>query len=259
MVFLLSMRIAGAFVQSPLLSAKAMPGLARMLLVLGLAIGFSFALALPELPTSLLESPGALFMAGFAELSLGACLGLGVQLAFAAFSFAGRLLDVQMGFGLVQIFDPLTNVRTSIVSTAFDQLAALMFFLLSVHHVLLRGVAWSLERYPLAEPWQMGVALVPLLKQVSALFALGFALAAPVVFCILMVEMALGVVAHSLPQMNMLMIGLPVKIVVGLIALALWTPEMGGVLQRIYESIYSTWNQIVSGVTPVNALRLRYS
>jgi flagellar biosynthesis protein FliR len=148
------------------------------------------------------------------------------------------------------VFDPLSNVRASIVTTAFDQLAVLLFFLLNIHHVLLRGLAWSLERFPIGRQWPLSAALVPLLKQVSAMFMLGFALAAPIVFCILLVELALGVMAHSLPQMNMLMVGLPVKIVVGLVALVLWAPEMGGVFNRIYESIFSTWNQVLAVSAP---------
>lgn len=245
MVFLLSLRVGATFAMSPLLSS-AMPGTAKVLLVLGLSAALSQLLPLPALQPNLLDNMGLLFTAAFSELALGASLGLGIQLAFGAVSFAGRLLDIQIGFGLVQIFDPLSNARASIVGTAFDQLAVLMFFLLNIHHVLLRGLAWSLERYPLGQPWPLSAALLPLIKQVSAMFVLGFALAAPIVFCVLLVELALGVIAQSLPQMNMLMIGLPIKIVVGMLALAIWAPEMGGVLTRIYESIFTTWNQMLA-------------
>jgi flagellar biosynthetic protein FliR len=249
-VFLLSLRVGATFAMSPLLSAGVMPGPVRALLVLGLSAALSLALPPPALQVDLLDNLGLLFVVGFTELALGACLGLGIQLAFAAVSFAGQLLDTQIGFGLAQIFNPLSDSRGSIVGTAVDQLAVVMFFVLNIHHVLLRGLAWSLERYPVGQPWPMSAALVPLLKQVSAMFLLGFALAAPIVFCVLLVELALGVVAQSLPQMNMLVIGLPVKIVVGLMALAVWAPEMGGVFSRIYESIYTTWNQVLAQVPP---------
>lgn len=249
-VFLLSLRVGASFAMSPLLSGRAIPGPARVLLVLGLSAALSLLLPLQALPAGLLDNPGALYLAAFSELTLGASLGLGIQLAFAAISFAGRLLDVQVGFNMVQIFDPLSNVRASIIATAFDQLAVLLFFLLNIHHVLLRGLAWSLERFPVGGQWPLSAALVPLLKQVSAMLMLGFALAAPIVFCILLVELALGVMAHSLPQMNMLMIGLPIKIVVGLVALVLWAPEMGGMFSKIYESIYATWNQVLAVASP---------
>jgi flagellar biosynthetic protein FliR len=162
-----------------------------------------------------------------------------------AFTFAGRLLDVQVGFSLVRVFDPLSNTRGAVITTAIDQVGVLLFFLLNVHHVLLRGLAWSIERYPLGRAWPLASAVGPLLKQVSSMFVLGLALAAPVVFCLLLVELALAVIAHSLPQMNMLVIGFPIKIVVGMVALALWAPEMNAAVARIYQSIYSSWNQML--------------
>ncbi len=61
----------------------------------------------------------------------------------------------------------------------------------------------------------------------------------------LLLELALAVIAHALPQMNMLVIGFPVKLVVGMAALALWAPEMNAAAARIYQSIYGTWNQIL--------------
>jgi flagellar biosynthetic protein FliR len=243
--FLLSLRLGAAFAMSPLLAATAIPRVVRVLLVVGLSVALTLALPLQPLAPALLDQPGALFVAAFSELALGAALGLGIQLALGAFTFAGRLLDVQVGFSLVRVFDPLSNTRGAVITTAIDQVGVLLFFLLNVHHVLLRGLAWSIERYPLGRAWPLASAVGPLLKQVSSMFVLGLALAAPVVFCLLLVELALAVIAHSLPQMNMLVIGFPVKIVVGMTALALWAPEMNAAVARIYQSIYSSWNQIL--------------
>lgn len=245
-VFLLTLRLGATFAMTPLLSSTGVPVTARVFLVIGLAAALSFALPLPALSVRLTDNLALLFTAAFNELAIGMSLGLGIRLAFAAVSFAGHLLDMQVGFSMASIFDPLSSTRSSIITTAFDQIAVVLFFLLNVHHVLLRGVAWSLERFPLGQAWPLHAAMAPLLKQVTAMFVLGFALAAPIVFCILMVELALGVVAHSLPQMNMLVIGFPIKIVVGLVALALWAPEMGGMFTRIYQSIYTTWSQVLA-------------
>lgn len=243
--FLLSLRLGAAFAFSPLLAATAIPRVVRVLLVAGLSVALTLALPLQPLAPDLLEGAGPLFAAAASELALGASLGLGIQLALGAFTFAGRLLDVQVGFSLVRVFDPLSNTRGAVITTALDQLGVLLFFLLNVHHVLLRGLAWSVERYPLGRAWPLAAAAGPLLKQVSAMFVLGLALAAPVVFCLLLVELALAVIAQSLPQMNMLVVGFPVKIVVGMGALALWAPEMNAAAARIYRSIYSSWNQIL--------------
>jgi flagellar biosynthetic protein FliR len=151
---------------------------------------------------------------------------------------------VQIGFGMAQILDPVTRQQIPILTAAFNQVGVLVFFLVNGHHALLRGLAYSLERFPLGRAWSVEAAAPMVLKQVGGLFSLGFALAAPVVFCILLVELALGVVARNLPQMNMFVIGIPVKIIVGLTALSLWFGGMGDAMNRVYASIYHSWDGV---------------
>ncbi|HEX2547976.1 MAG TPA: flagellar biosynthetic protein FliR, partial [Ramlibacter sp.] len=81
----------------------------------------------------------------------------------------------------------------------------------------------------------------PITRQVGALFLLGFALAAPVVLGLLLVDFALGIVSRNLPQMNMLVLGIPVKILVGLLALTVWAAGFGAPAARLYAGIYQAW------------------
>jgi len=248
-VLLLSLRLSAVFLATPLLAAASVPAPVRVLFVLALAAALTLALPSAEAPGPAgprLDGAGALFAAGFAELALGATLSLGVLLAFAAFSVAGRLIDVQIGFGLGQVIDPVSSAHQPVLTSAFSQLAVLVFFLVDGHHALLRGLAYSLERFPLGQGWPVASAFGPLLKQVSGLFSLGFALAAPVAFCILLLEMALGAIARNLPQVNMLVMGIPAKVVVGVLALSLWVGGMGSVMGRVYGGMYRTWDAIFS-------------
>jgi flagellar biosynthetic protein FliR len=248
-VFLLSLRLTAVFTMTPLLAAASVPPAVRVLLVLGLAAALSLGLpaAAPTRAAGVrLDAPGALLAAGFTELALGATLSLGVLVAFAAFNVAGRLLDVQIGFGLGQVIDPASNASQPVLTSAFSQLSVLVFFLVDGHHALLRGVAYSLERFPLGRPWPVEAALAPLVKQVGGLLGLGFALAAPVAFSLLLLEMALGVIARNLPQVNMLVMGIPAKIVVGLLALSLWFGGVGDVMSRVYGGLYRTWDALLA-------------
>jgi flagellar biosynthesis protein FliR len=246
-VLLLSLRLTATFLLTPILAAASVPAAVRVLLVVGLAAALSLALppgAVSHSASAALSGGGALLRAGFTELALGATLALGILLAFAAFSLAGELLGVQIGFGLGQVIDPTSSKSVPILASAFTQLAVLTFFLVDGHHALLRGLAFSLERFPLGQPWPLQAAVAPLLKQVAGLFSLGFALAAPVTFCLLLVEMALGVVARQLPQMNMLTMGIPIKVVVGVLALSLWFGGAGPAMSRVYGSIYRSWDAL---------------
>lgn len=244
-VFLLSLRLATVLALTPLLQSASVPAIVRVLTVVGLAAVLAMAIPAAAAPgRQLLQDTGALIDAALRELALGVTLALGIQAAFAAFTLAGRLLDVQIGFGMGQVIDPATRQQIPILTSAFNQAAVVVFFVIDGHHALLRALAFSLERFPLGQAWPLEAAAVPVFKQVGSLFALGFALAAPVVFCLLLTELVLGVVARNLPQMNMFVVALPAKVVVGLAALALWFGGIGDAMNRIYASIYSSWNAV---------------
>ena len=239
-VLLLAVRIAAALLLTPVLHAANMPVVMRVLFALALAC----VLALPfaaQVNVDLRDA-GALAAAVLREAAIGATLGLGILMAFAGFALAGRLIDLQVGFAIAQVFDPATRSRLPVVSAVFNVLAVVFFFLVDGHHALLRGIAYSVERITVGQPWQMDAAAGPLLGQGGGLFALGFALAAPVVLGLMLIDFALGVIARNLPQMNMLALGIPVKIVAGLFALAACTMGFGVPAHRLYEGLYQAWS-----------------
>ena len=248
--FLLSVRIAALLLLTPVLYASTLPATYRTILIFSL----SLALALGIVPAGLLdEAPvetgaGFIILAAARELALGSTLAVGIFISFAAISIAGRVLDIQIGFGMAQVFDPLTRTQLPILTMAFNQVAVVYFFLINGHHTLLRAVAYSIERFPLGKAWSIEAVSVPVLKQVGGLFSLGFALAAPIVFCVLLVELALGVVARNLPQMNMCVMAVPIKVVVGLAALSFGFVLMGSTITRIQGSIFQSWGAVFAVV-----------
>lgn len=242
-ILLLSIRITALLLVTPIFRAAPIPGSAKSVLVVGLSAAISMNLGTGLIKVS--PAIGDLVQAASVELVLGATLGLGVSLAFAAFSIAGRILDVQIGFGLAQVFDPATNRQISVLESAFSQAGVLVFLVLNGHHALLRAVAYSVERFPVGSSWSIQDSADAVFAQAAGLFSLGFALIAPVVFCVLLVELALGVVARNLPQMNMFIVALPVKIMVGLVALTLWFSGIGVVMTRVYASIETFWGQML--------------
>jgi flagellar biosynthetic protein FliR len=242
---LLATRIAAALLLTPLLYAVKMPALVRLVLVIAIAC----VLALPFAGSARvdLRDTAALAAALAHEAAIGAILGLGILMAFAGFAMAGRLVDLQVGFGIAQVFDPQTQARVPVLSAVFGLLAAVFFFAVDGHHALLRGIAFSVERFPAGTGLPLGAAADPLLRQGAALFALGFALASPVVLGLLLVEFVLGVIARNLPQANMLFLGMPVKVMVGLFALSAWVAGFGPPARRLYESIYQAWSAWFAG------------
>lgn len=244
---LASLRLGAMLLLTPILASGGTPLRVRVLAILGFAAVLATGMnanggLLPgALMARLAAEPGLLMQAAATEVAMGATLGVGIHLAFSTFAVAGRLLDIQIGFGLGQVFDPTTHASMPLLATAFSQLGVVVFFLVDGHHALLRGVAYSFERFPLGQPWPVDAALGPVLKQAAGLLGLSFALAIPVVFCLLIAEFVLGVLSRNLPQMNMLAVGIPTKVVVGLIALSLWFSGVGAVMSRVYASIFENW------------------
>jgi flagellar biosynthetic protein FliR len=212
----------------------------RVVLVMALACVTALPFGTASLPQP--ASVGELVQAVLAEAGVGAVLGLGILMAFAGFNLAGRLVDLQIGFGIAQVFDPATRSSVPIVSAVFGLLAAVFFFTVDGHHALLRGIAYSVERFPIGAGWSAGTAAEGIVQQAGALFTLGFALAAPIVLGLTLVEFALGVVSRNLPQMNMFVLGVPVKILAGLVALSVWAAGFGEPARRLYAGIYRTWS-----------------
>ncbi|MBL8515539.1 MAG: flagellar biosynthetic protein FliR [Betaproteobacteria bacterium] len=242
---LLSVRVAAVLLATPILYAFTLPGSVRVLLVLSLAVTISLGLSpSPSAATTL--DWGAFIAYAAQEITLGLALAVGVLLAFGAVSFAGHLLDLQVGFSLSQLYDPASGGRSTVVAAVFNQLAVLLFFILGAHHALLRGVALSAKHFPPGSVWDLSSAPTLVLSQVGILFAIGFSLAAPVVVGLLMVELVMSVAARNLPQMNIFMMAIPVRIAVGLFLLALWSAGFFEGMTRAFESIYRFWDALLA-------------
>jgi flagellar biosynthetic protein FliR len=247
-VVLLSSRIGAMLLSTPIFSSADVPVRVRVLIVVGLSIALCAGLGLvpdavgarrDEL-LALALHPLRLFRAAMTEAGLGVTMALAIHVAFSAFALAGGMLDVQLGFGLSQVFDPTSNSQAPVLTIAFNRIGVVVFFLLNGHHALMRAIAFSLERFPLGAPWPVESLLPAMLGHLVALFGLCVALVAPIMFCILMAELVLGVLARNLPQVNMLTMGMPIKIVVGLAALCVWFSSIGSAMDRVYRGLYET-------------------
>ena len=241
-VVLLSVRLGVLLAMTPVLSGASVPAPIRILLVVALTALIVSALKIP--PASIPRGVGQLAIAAATEAAIGAILAFGIFAAFAAFSVAGRLLDIQVGFGIGSVFDPVTRRQTPVLATGFDLLAVTAFFSMDGHHALLRGVAYSLQQIP-PGTFLTSLPLAAVAKQFGLMFALGIALVAPVVFSLLLCEIGLAMVSRVMPQMNIFVLGIPVKILVGLSVLVLSMAYIAPLMGKIYLSIFSYWEEVL--------------
>jgi len=154
------------------------------------------------------------------EAVVGLLLGLTLQFIMEAAQMAGQFLGVQAGFSLVTILDPQTQADTPVIST-FNQLLALLIFLeLNVHHWLLRGLAASFVYLPPGSVILNLKVTTSLLQAAGAIWLVGLQITAPVVVATLLIDVTLGFLAKSSPQIPILFLGLSIKTVVALTVLS---------------------------------------
>ncbi|MBV8636342.1 MAG: flagellar biosynthetic protein FliR [Burkholderiaceae bacterium] len=235
---LCSLRLGAMLLMTPVLDGFGIPPRVRIILVV--ALSASLASALPKTEAAVTADSWPFFLAAINELFTGALLGFGIMCAFAAFSFAGNLLDQQLGFNLASVFDPSTRVQSPLVSSIFGLMATVMFFTIDGHHALLRGFAYSLEKVPLGSGLH-NFSVGTLVNQFGLIFSFGLLLASPVMLCVFLLEIGLSVISRSLPQMNIFVISIPVKIICGLVLLTLIMPHMAPLFDKVFASIFRFW------------------
>lgn len=243
-VLLLSVRLGLLIAFSPLLTTFAVPVRVRLMLVFGLALMLA-PTALHSVDARALSMDGFVLAVGH-EVVNGGALALGVSVAFGAFSVAGRLVDQQIGFGIGQMLDPLNGAQWPVISAAFGYLAVVLFFLGDLHHLLMRGLILSVEMSPPGTALS-GVAAMPnWIVAAGAMFGVGFAMVLPVMLSLLMVELVLSVIARNLPQMNIFVLSLPIKTLVGISALVVWLPLAAGATQRAFNLLFDSWHGLIT-------------
>jgi len=241
-VFYIVIRLGVVLLLSPILAGLGSLVTVRVLLTFALAALLVQGLG-PRLPAGPLEL-GPVVSGACNELVVGGTLAFGVFAAFGAFSLAGKILDVQSGFGIGTVYDPVTRAGAPLFATMLNMLGAVMFFAMDGHHAFLRGLAFSLEQVPPGT----GFGTMPVdavLRQFGLMFSLGVSLIIPVMLILLLTETALAFVSRVLPQMNVFVVGVPVKIVVGTAVLALTVGTMGPSMGRVYASIFDYWQKVL--------------
>ena len=200
--------------------------------------GLSLLIAFLVLPSVTLAVPPveilplALAMAG--EVLIGILMGFAGSLIFSGIQLAGQLIGFQMGFSVANVYDPISSAQVSIVAQLLNLVAILIFLGVNGHHVFIYGIA---ESYRIVAPLDFHFSgeltrqLVVLSKDI---FIIGIKTGAPVIAMLLMISIGFGLIARTVPQVNILIAGFPIKIGVGLIGMGLTLPVFALMMGDIF-------------------------
>jgi flagellar biosynthetic protein FliR len=241
---LVSARVAGATMIAPVLGPTQIPATARVVLVVGLS-----AFIVAALPVTAIKVPMnvfALAAAALGEVVYGLAFAFGFIVAYAATQVAGRALDVQVGFGAAAVLNPATRAFSPLLGSVFGMLMIAAFLALDGHLLLIKALAASIATAPPGSVLT-NLPAAAIVNHSAATFTFGLALAAPVMFMLLLADLAMAVFARSMPQLNVFVMGFAVKIVLGLTGLALAVRFAGAALERLFDASFLYWDQLARG------------
>lgn len=158
------------------------------------------------------------------EAAVGLLLGLAVHVVYLAAQYGGRLAGSQIGFGFGGVIDPTIGEQQALLDSLQEWLALVLFFTLGAHRVVFEGLAHSFAIAPLGHTVISGRALEQVMALFGSALALGLQIAAPVIVCTTVSELAVGFMSRSVPAFNLFSVGFGIRIAVGLLAFALALP-----------------------------------
>jgi len=171
------------------------------------------------------------------EIMLGFIIGLSVKLVFVGIQIAGQLAGFQMGFAIANVMDPVTSTEASIIAQLKNYIALLIFLVIDAHHSLLRALAESFEIVrPLGFACSTSVA-GQIMRLTSNMFLIALKVGAPLMATLLLASVALGLIARAVPQMNIFIVAMPLKILMGLLFFAFALPLVASLLGQLFNGL----------------------
>jgi len=247
-IFLLTtFRVGGLLIAAPIFGQRSVP--AQIKIMLALVFGyFLFPLVGAQ---NVQVDPGLVPLALLAarELLFGLIIGFFFEIIFIAVQFGGGILGYQIGFALVNVVDPTTSDNVPIIGQFQVIIATLIFFLIDGHHVILQALFESFKYVPLGHVVFRGELLDHIITFVGSVFVIGVKIAAPILVTLFITDVCLGIVARTMPQMNMFIVGFQVKIGAGLLMIALSLPFFQYMFSKVFTQLSIKAFELTKGFT----------
>jgi flagellar biosynthetic protein FliR len=216
-------RISGIFIISPFLGSSNIPAVIRASAAIAISLVL-FPVIQLQTGTVIPDSLIGYIIVVCTELFIGWIIGFIASLTFSAIRMAGQILDMQVGFAMVNVLDPTTGQQIPLIGSFKYNLAIIVFLVTNSHHLLLTGLFDSFRLIPvLGSPFSVSITKL-VVDMVAGSFAVAIKISLPVLVAITLTDVALGVLARTMPQMNIFVVGIPAKIFVGLFVLAFALP-----------------------------------
>jgi flagellar biosynthetic protein FliR len=237
----IGVRLTGIMLFAPFFGSLVIPARVKAVLVIALT-ALLYPMLSPRMPQMSISQWA---MMAFGELMIGVALGVATNVVFDGVQMAGQVLSVQMGYSLVNILDPQTQVESTVMATFHQMIAMLIFLRLNVHFWILRALARSFDYLPPSSAHFGAGFTSAVLQAGSSVFSIGIQIAAPVLSATLLADIALGLLGKAAPQLPLLLLGPAVKSVLGILILISALKYWPGIFEHLFLNSMSQADHIL--------------
>lgn len=229
-------RVCGIIIAIPVLGNRTVPLRVKGGLAIVVTLLVTPFVPARPLPTEMLS----LILAMAGEVCIGLTIGLVVRFVFEAMQLAGQIIGFQMGFAIVNVVDPISSAQVSIIAQFVYLIAVLVFFAVNGHHLFLYAIAESFRIIPTLDFHMSGALANAVVTYSKEIFVIAIKIGAPVMAMLVLTSVGLGMVARTVPQINIFIVGFPLKIGIGLVGLGLTLPLIVRIISYAFSDLDGT-------------------
>jgi len=182
------------------------------------------------------------------EIIAGLIMGLITNTVFNIMKMAGQLMDTHVGLGMINLFDPNTNSNSTLIENLMYWISLMIFFLIDGHHLLLQLLIQSFKSIGLGQSLLSLGSVWVAVNSIINYFTIGLKIAIPIVLIILITDIVLGLVSRTVPQLNIMILGLPLKLLVGLTVIMLALPTIFKGIVLAFDKLPDIFNNLFKAV-----------
>ena len=238
-------RINGLFVTAPFFGSKNISAKLRVGLTLLLTIIILPSVLKLNATANYQEANLLYFSLVIGEFILGLIIGFIANIFFSVAQMAGQILDMQIGFGMVNVLDPQSGQQMPVIGNFLNILAVLVFLSTNAHHFVIISLNDSFSTIALGMPNFEANILAYTMEVFKKTFVIAFKFCLPIATVILLTDIALGMLSKTMPQMNIFIVGMPAKIILGIFMLSAILPTYIYVLKVGFNEIYKDVQTII--------------
>lgn len=221
-VLLIFMRIIAAFVSSPIYGHKAIPALVKVFL--SLIISYIVFLTIDKSKIVVEFSIAWLFVNAMKEILTGLIIGFTLNFIFHGISYAGMLIGFDMGLSMASELNPIDGSNGNVIGDLIYMSSIVLFFLINGHHYIISSLVYSFAVIHIGKLTINQPVYDLIVKYSGAVFVIAVKIASPILVSFVLIQIAEGIMAKVIPQMQIFFVAQPLLIGVGLFMLASLVP-----------------------------------